>query len=106
MERSEFYNQLSETSSSYSWEVSSSQSLTATGARGKPKGVTHNPVTAVADRQGKGIYASNKRGTQQAGKALGLPNSFGNSVYQASTNHSNRGNGQVVRGRIRSALEI
>ena len=107
MERSEFYNKLSQTSSTYNWEVNDkSQNLIAEGTRGKVKGVTLNPVTAVAYRQGKGVYASNKRGTLQAGKALGLPRTFTDSVYQASTNHSNRGHSQVVRGRIRSALEI
>ena len=106
MNRCEFYRKLSETSSTYSWEVSSSQSLTTTGKRGKTRGITLNPVTAVAYRQGKGVYASNKRGTQQAGKALGLTKTFTENLYQATTNQSNRGNSQVVRGKIRSALEI
>ena len=106
MDRCEFYRKLSETSSTYSWEVSPSQSLTTTGKRGKTRGVTLNPVTAVAYRQGKGVYASNKRGTQQAGKALGLTKTFTENLYQATTNQSNRGNSQVVRGKIRSALEI
>ena len=35
MDRCEFYRKLSETSSTYSWEVSSSQSLTTTGKRGR-----------------------------------------------------------------------
>ena len=106
MNTCEFYTRLAQTSSTYSWEVSSSQTVTATGKRGKAKGVTLNPVTAVAYKQGKGVYASNKRGTQQAGKALGLTKTFTNSLYQAATNQSNRGNSQVVRGKIRSALEI
>ena len=70
------------------------------------KGVSLNPVTAVAYRQGKGIFASNKRGTLQAGKALGLTRTFTNNLYQATTNYSNRGHSQVVRGKIRSALGV
>ena len=106
MEISEFYTKLSQTSSTYDWEVSSSQKLTATGKRGKVKGASLNPVTAVAYKQGKGVFASNKRGTQQAGKALGLTKTFTENLYQATTNQSNRGHSQVVRGKIRSALEI
>ena len=106
MRNVEFYSKLSQTSSTYSWEVSPSQAVTATGRRGKVKGVALNPVTAVAYRQGKGVYASNKRGTQQAGKALGLTKTFTENLYQATTNQSNRGHSQVVRGKIRSALEI
>ena len=106
MRNVEFYSKLSQTSSTYSWEVSPSQAVTATGRRGKVKGVALNPVTAVAYRQGKGVYASNKRGTQQAGKALGLTKTFTDNLYQATKACSNRGNSQVVRGKIRSALEI
>ena len=106
MEISEFYQKLSQTSSTYKWEVSSSQKLTATRKRGKVKGASLNPVTAVAYKQGKGVFASNKRGTQQAGKALGLSKTFTENLYQATTNQSNRGHSQVVRGKIRSALGV
>ena len=106
MDTQDFYQKLSQTSSTYNWEVSSSQSVTAQGKRGKVKGATLNPVTAVAYKQGKGVFASNKRGTQQAGKALGLTKTFTENLYQATTNQSNRGHSQVVRGKIRSALEI
>jgi phage-related tail protein len=78
----------------------------AMGRRGKVKGVSLNPVTAVAYKLGKGVFASNKRGTTQAGKALGLTKTFTENLYQATTNQSNRGHSQVVRGKIRSALEI
>ena len=106
MDSKEFYSKLSQTSSTYSWEVTTSQSVATTGKRGKVKGVKLNPVTAVAYKQGKGVFASNKRGTQQAGKALGLTKTFTENLYQATTNQSNRGHSQVVRGKIRSALEI
>jgi hypothetical protein len=102
----EFYSKLSQTSSTYNWEVGTSQNVTATGKRGRVKGVSLNPVTAVAYKQGKGVFASNKRGTRQAGKALGLTKTFTENLYQATTNMSNRGHSQVVRGKIRSALEI
>ena len=106
MEICEFYSKLSQTSSTYGWEVSPSQSVTATGRRGKVKGMTLNPVTAVAYKLGKGVFAPTKRGTTQAGKALGVTKTFTENLYQATTNKSNRGHSQVVRGKIRSALEI
>ena len=106
MEICEFYSKLAQTSSTYGWEVSTSQSVTATGRRGKVKGMTLNPVTAVAYKLGKGVFAPTKRGTTQAGKALGLTKTFTENLYQATTNTSNRGHSQVVRGKIRSALEI
>lgn len=106
MESNDFYQKLSETSSTYNWELNNRQTVTATGSRGRVKGMSLNPVTAVAYRQGKGIFASNKRGTLQAGKALGLTRTFTNNLYQATTNYSNRGHSQVVRGKIRSALGV
>jgi len=106
MEIYDFYTKLSETSLTYNWELNGSQTVVATGSRGKVKGVSLNPVTAVAYRQGKGVYASNQRGTRQAGKALGLSRTFTDNLYQATTNYSNRGHSQVVRGKIRSALGV
>ena len=106
MQISEFYDNLSSVSSTYKWEVGSRQTIGATGTRGKTKGVAVNPITAVAHRRGLGTYGSNKRETLKAGKALGLTKTFTENVYQATTNYSNRGNSQVVRGRILSALEM
>ena len=106
MQINEFYDTLSSVSSPYNWSVSNSQVITGTGRRGKVKGHSLNPVTAVAYRKGLGTFSSNKRDTLRAGKALGLTKTFTENVYQATTNYSNRGNSQVVRGRILSALEM
>ena len=102
----EFYDQLSNLPQSYGFGVDGSNQIIGQGRRGKAKGIKFNPVTAVAHRNGLGTYSSNKRDTLRAGKALGLTKTFTENLYQASTNHSNRGHSQVVRGRIRSALEI
>jgi|TARA_Y100000385_G_C12725038_1_gene480304 hypothetical protein len=107
MEISEFYQQLSSLPrTTYSFDVAENQKIVATGRRGKAKGITFNPVTAVAHRQGHGSYGTNKRDTLRAGRALGLSSTFSENLYQATTNHSNRGHSQVVRGKIRSALEL
>jgi len=106
MERNDFYQALSAAPETFSWAVGDSNSIVATKTRGKGRGETYNPVTAVASYLGVGSFGSNKRETLKAGTALGLPRSFTETVYSASTSASNRGNAQVVRGRIRSALEI
>jgi hypothetical protein len=106
MHSSEFYQQLSSLPQTYSWDIQGNQSIVGTGKRGKAKGLAFNPVTAVAHRQGHGEYATNKRDTIRAGRAIGLSKTFTENLYQATTNHSNRGHSQVVRGKLRSALEI
>jgi hypothetical protein len=84
MESNEFYTALSKLPSSYSF----------------------NPVTAVAYRHTGEVYGTNKRETLKAGKALGLTREFTSHVYNATAGVSNRGNTQVVRGKIRSALGV
>jgi hypothetical protein len=107
MDIQEFYNQLSNLPrTTYSFSVEQDQKIVATGRRGKAKGITFNPVTAVAHREGHGSYGTNKRDTLRAGRALGLSKTFSENLYQATTNYSNRGHSQVVRGKIRSALEL
>ena len=69
MERSDFYQALSAAPASYDWGVDGSNSITATVTRGKNKGQTFNPVTAVANYLGVGSYGSNKRETLKAGTA-------------------------------------
>ena len=106
MERCEFYSSLSKLPTTYSWNVEDNKSIAAGKTRGPSTGKTFNPVTAVAHKFGLGIYGHTKRDTLKAGTALGLPREFTSHVYDATTSVSNRGNAQVVRGKIRSALEI
>ena len=106
MRSNEFYSQLSQVSNTYNWSVTDGNTIVGQGVRGKAKGVTFNPITAVAYRSGCGTFGSNKRETLKAGKALGLTSTFTTNLYQATTNYSNRGHSQVVRGRIRTALEL
>ena len=106
MENNEFYQSLNVLPVSYDWTVGDNKSITATKTRGVARGTAFNPVTALAHTLGLGTYGTNKRETQKAGRALGLSRTFVSHVYDASTSVSNRGNAQVVRGKIRSALEI
>jgi hypothetical protein len=74
--------------------------------RGPNKGQRVNPVTALAYRQTGAVYGTNKRETQKAGRSLGLSSDFIEQLYAASVGSSNRGNTQVMRGKIRSALGV
>ena len=106
MERSDFYCSLSKLPRTYNWNVEDNKTIAAVKTRGPAKGKTFNPVTAIAHKSGLGIFGHTKRDTLKAGTALGLPREFTSHVYAATTSVSNRGNAQVVRGKIRSALEI
>ncbi len=105
MERSEFYTTLENLPQSYRFGVQDNTIVGETN-RGPARGVTFNPVTAVAFRQTGEVFGTNKRETLKAGRALGLNREFVNHVYNATTSKSNRGNAQVVRGKIRSALGV
>jgi hypothetical protein len=103
MESNEFYTALTRLPNSY---FSTEGELTGSIAGGQHRGETVNPVTAVAYKATGTVYGTNKRETLRAGKALGLNRHFTETVYNATTGGSNRGNTQVVRGKVRSALGV
>lgn len=103
MESSEFYTALTKLPNSY---FSTEGDLTGSIAGGQHRGEVVNPVTAVAYKATGRVFGTNKRETLRAGKALGLTREFTSHVYNATTGVSNRGNTQVVRGKIRSALGV
>jgi len=105
MESNEFYTTLASLPQSYHFGVQDN-TISGTTNRGKGRGVTFNPVTVLAFRQTGQVYGTNKRETLKAGKALGLTRNFTETVYNAATGVSNRGNTQVVRGKVRSALGV
>lgn len=100
MDSKDFYSALTNLPKSFRFSITDNV-ITTTRS-----GQTFNPVTAVAYRETGELYGSNKRDTIKAGKALGLNKDFVNHVYNATTGVSNRGNTQVVRGKIRSALGV
>ena len=103
MESKEFYTALTRLPNSY---FNTEGELTGSIAGGQYRGESVNPVTAVAYKATGTVYGTNKRGTLQAGRALGLNKNFTEIAYNAITGGSNRGNTQVVRGKIRSALGV
>ena len=103
MESNEFYTALTRLPKSY---FKTEGELTGSITGGQYRGETVNPITAVAYKATGQVYGTNKRETLRAGKALGLQRYFTETVYNASTGGSNRGNTQVVRGKVRSALGV
>ena len=103
MESTEFYTALTKLPKSY---FSQTGSLVGEITRGQHQGEQLNPVTALAYKATGTVFGTNKRETLKAGKALGLTRDFTSHVYNATTVVSNRGNTQVVRGKIRSALGV
>jgi hypothetical protein len=101
-----FFKRLLNISDSYHWDVNDDNRLTAVIQSGPFKGFRLNPITALAHKSGFGFFNDNKRDTIVAGRLLGFKRSFVENVYKATTSHDNHGDVQVLRGRIRSVLEV
>lgn len=106
MNVNEFIDRLNKVAPSYSWSVDESNKLVAEIKSGPNRGYVLNPVTALAHKSGFGICENTREGTEYAGSLLGLPRKYTRSLYTAILGKNNRGNTQVVRGKIRSALEV
>lgn len=105
MNYSEFLGKLSNIASSYHWDINGNR-VTATIQSGYYKGFTLNPITALAHKCGFGFFCNNREDTEFAARLLGIPRTFARNVYSATLASNNHGNTQVLRGKIRSALEV
>ena len=105
MNVSEFCKKLWHISNSYHWNLNDNK-LVAIIQSGPHRGYTLNPITALAHKQGRGFFDNTRDGTEEAARYLGLSRNFARNVYSATLATSNHGNTQVLRGRIRSALEV
>lgn len=106
MNSTEFINKLCGVSSSYRWNLDPHNKIVAKIQSGPNRGLTLNPVTALAHKAGFGFINNTREGTEFAGSLLGLTRQQTRTLYSAIIGTHNRGNTQVVRGRIRSALEV
>lgn len=95
MTQNEFLENLSNVSGQYNWDYYTDNSLL-----GVRNGRTFNPVTAVAYSTGSGFFPSNKRGTLQAARKIGISSGLATAIYS----HSNRGHAQIVRGKMLQTL--
>lgn len=105
MNYSEFFNRLENVASAYRWDVDGNR-VVAKIQSGTFKGFTLNPITALAHKAGLGFFDNTREDTEFAARFLGISRDFARNIYSATLGTYNRGNTQVVRGRIRSALEV
>jgi len=105
MRQSEFLNKLRNISESYSWKLVGNKVVSQIKS-GPNRGEVLNPITAMAYKSGFGFFGNTREETEQAGSLLGLTRKTTRSFYSAILGTKNRGNTQVIRGRIRSALEV
>ena len=105
MKQSDFFERLYNISGAYHWDVRNKK-VVATIQSGPYRGHTLNPLTALAHKSGLGMFNNTRDDTINAASLLGIPRSIARQIYSATLGTYNRGNTQVVRGRIRSALEI
>lgn len=105
MNRSEFFDRLENICTSYKWDVDNNKVI-AKIQSGLNRGLSLNPITALAHKSGFGFFDNTREGTEYAGRLLGIPRSFARNIYSATLGTYNHGDIQVVRGKIRSALEV
>lgn len=105
MNYSDFFNRLGNLSNAYHWDINNKR-VTATIQSGPLRGLQLNPITALAHKSGFGFFDNTRDETEYAARLLGIPRTFARHIYSATIGSHNRGNTQVVRGKIRSALEV
>ena len=100
MTETQFLMALAQTTTAYCWKVDGKK-ITGTARNGKTRGTRFNPLTAVCRSSGLG------NGTNaQAATKLGVTKTLRDSISGASAAKSNRGNFQVLRGKMRQVLDV
>lgn len=101
MNQTQFLSQLESMRNSYNWSYVNNK-VTGVARNGKDRGSTYNPITAVARTTQQGNFKPNAVGTRRAARAIGVSSGLAESVLCSS----NRGNAQVIRGRILHSLGL
>lgn len=101
MNQTQFLSQLSQVSNSYAWTYRNN-SLIGVARYGNDRGMQFNPITALARSKRLGTFLKNKAGTTAASRSLGLSTTTRDSILSSN----NRGNAQVVRGRMLNTLGV
>ena len=105
MTESQFLVALSQTTSAYKWTVDNKK-IVGTAKNGKTRGKKFDPVTAVCRSVGRGTYASTCSGKKKAATKIGLTTTLAENVSSATQAKANRGNYQVLRGKMRQVLGV
>lgn len=105
MNEIQFLLALQKTQKSYKWQLRGKK-IRGVARNGNDKGELFDPVTAVSRYTGNGTYEVTQRGRTRAGKSTGLSTTLTHNVIHAADAKTNRGNSQVLRGRIKQILEL
>ena len=105
MTETQFLITLAQTRKAYNWSTEG-KTIVGVAKNGKARGKKYAPITAVCRYAGKGTNPSTKRGTTKAGKQLGMTPTLTKNVSNATQAVSNRGNSQVLRGKIKQVLGL
>ena len=105
MNISQLYDKLYNIAFAYHWDLDDKK-LVATIQSGPFKGFTLNPITALAHKAGFGFFRNTREDTEFAASLIGIPRKVARKIYSATLGTYNRGDTQVVRGRIRNALGV
>lgn len=101
VDSSNFYKTLRSVRKNYDWTLDENNNIVATRGRS-----VYNPITAIANYFGVQTSGVNKKTTLRVARALGLEKNFAEQVYSAANCLTNRGQSQIVRGRVRQALGL
>ena len=102
MNQLQFLMALNETKKAYSWEVRNGK-IVGVARNGRNRGHVYNPIVAVA--RYNGLVQGNVR-TRDAAKKLGMSTTLQANLLDAFLTRTNRGNAQVLRGRVRQVLAV
>jgi hypothetical protein len=97
MNQSTFIQSLTSIKNSYKWSYQNGQ-IVGVAKHGAERGLRFDPIRALVRTTRAGSYQT----TSQAAKAIELPDT----VVKSLTSTDNRGNSQVLRGRVRQVLQI
>gem|GEM_PF-1428763 len=101
MSQEQFLNALFGMTKAYRWSYEGNRVL-GVARNGADRGRTFNPITAMARTMRVGTFGNSRRETQRAARLLGLTPATATAILSVS----NRGNAQVVRGRVLETLGL
>jgi hypothetical protein len=106
MNETRFILVLEKTTKAYNWAVDGKNHLLGVARNGADRGRTFSPLTAVCRFTGNGTFRDTKRGQKSAARNLSVSTTLADNVVNAGKAASNRGNYQVLRGRMKQALGV
>lgn len=102
MNQDSFISNFKAVSQEYDWRYVENRLIARFGDHACQAGVILNPVTAVTLSRTGRIFPNTKRGTECAGRLLGITQELAMAIYS----QSNRGHSQIIRGKLLKSIGI